>query len=676
MWWQRVKQAIARVRSKNIPVPAPTPTNLELAQASIHQGNLQAQQGDLNQAIASYRQAIALEPNQAEFHLGLGCLLLPQGQLIAAQDSFQQAIALNRQLVEAHIQLGNLFVKQQQLELAITYYQQAIALDGNRAEVHLGLGHLFIEQKNLEAAKQSFQQAISLNSQLVEAHIQLGNLFVQQQQLEFAIGCYQQVIKIDVTHAGAHFALGNLLIKQGELKQATACYRQAIAWQPDWMEIYLHLGNVLTEQGEWEEAIAIYQKALTLHPNLPNIQLKIGNLQAEQGRIAEAIAIYKQTTINSLLVVDQLTNAPLIVLVADLVLPRVCKIAYGLKSIGWQVILLYQNAPFNEPEKYCDRVYIYHSPAEALAIARQFHPIVYHIFSVIDFVIASLFIHDKPGKIVFDDYDVMAGMMKEDWTSRHFTGQMQLEKFCLENADGLCCRSIEMQYSRRCFEYKYRGKRIFFADYCWNFPNITISTSYQSTDDAIHVVYAGNIPYEKSQKPSNYLLLLAETLAQHKIHYHIYPAPHVVENFKTDLLGYIQLSDQSPFFHLHQPLDNEDMIEEFTQYDLGLSMFGQEHSSYHQPYHVQQKFEYCMANKLYDYLDAGLPYLIVKPLRFLRFLANRDRVGIDIEKILSLDRSHLKQTIIPALKKSAEQAKIINSIERQIIRLRDFYLAL
>lgn len=676
MWWQRVKQAIARVRSKNLPVPVPTVTNLELAQASIDRGNLQAQQGDLNQAIASYRQAIALEPNQAEFHLGLGCLLLQSGELIAAQESFQRAIALNPQLVEAHIQLGNLFVQNKQLELAITYYQQAIALDGNRAEIYFGLGHLFLEQKNLEAAKQSFQQAISLDHELVGAHIQLGNLFVQQQQLELAITCYQQALNIDPNHAGSYFALGNLLTKKGQLNQAIACYRQAIAWQPDWMEIYLNLGNLLTEQGEWEEAIATYQQALNLNPNLPDIQLKIGNLQAEQGRIAEAIAIYQQTKINSLLVVDQLTNAPLIVLVADLVLPRVCKIASGLKSIGWQVILLYQNAPFNEPEKYCDRVYRYHSPAEALAIARQFYPVVYHIFSVMDYVVASLFIRDKPGKIVFDDYDVMAGMMKEDWTSRHYTGQMQLEKFCLENADGLCCRSIEMQYSRRYFGYKYRGKRIFFADYCWNFPNLTISTSHQSTDDAIHIVYAGNIPHQKSPEPSHYLLLLAETLAKHKIHYHIYPAPHAVDNFATDLLGYMQLSQHSQFFHLHQPLNNEEMIQEFTQYDLGLSMFGQEHISYHQPYHVQQKFEYCMANKLYDYLDAGLPYLIVKPLKFLRFLANRDRVGIDMEEILSLDRSHLKQKIIPALKKSAEQAKIINSIERQIIRLRDFYLAL
>ena len=48
-----------------------------------------------------------------------------------------------------------------------------------------------------------------------------------------------------------------------------------------------------------------------------------------------------------------------------------------------------------------------------------------------------MLIHNKLGKIVFDDYDVMAGMVKENFVRKRYPDNLELERFCLENADGL-----------------------------------------------------------------------------------------------------------------------------------------------------------------------------------------------------------------------------------------------
>ena len=64
-------------------------------------------QGKLEEAIASYRQAVRLKPDYAEAYNNLGNALKDQGKLEEAIASYQQALRLKPDYAEAHNNLGN-----------------------------------------------------------------------------------------------------------------------------------------------------------------------------------------------------------------------------------------------------------------------------------------------------------------------------------------------------------------------------------------------------------------------------------------------------------------------------------------------------------------------------------------------------------------------------------------
>ena len=63
--------------------------------------------GQLDEAIAEYKQAITLDPKFALAHYNLGIALRAKGQVEAAIAEFKQAIRLDPKLALAHNNLGN-----------------------------------------------------------------------------------------------------------------------------------------------------------------------------------------------------------------------------------------------------------------------------------------------------------------------------------------------------------------------------------------------------------------------------------------------------------------------------------------------------------------------------------------------------------------------------------------
>ena len=117
------------------PIARPLPSGPTYAQAHYNLGNALRDKGQLDEAIAAYRQAIALKPNYAEAHSNLGNALKAKGQLDDAIAAYRQAIALRpdyrRSLQQSRpIALGD----KGQLDDAIAAYRQAIALFPNRAD--------------------------------------------------------------------------------------------------------------------------------------------------------------------------------------------------------------------------------------------------------------------------------------------------------------------------------------------------------------------------------------------------------------------------------------------------------------------------------------------------------------------------------------------------------------
>ncbi len=83
-------------------------------------------QGRFDEAIAQFRQALAIDPNAAEVHCNLGNVLVGQRRFSEAISHYQQALRINPDAAETHHGLATLLLAQGQTEQAMAHWREAL----------------------------------------------------------------------------------------------------------------------------------------------------------------------------------------------------------------------------------------------------------------------------------------------------------------------------------------------------------------------------------------------------------------------------------------------------------------------------------------------------------------------------------------------------------------------
>jgi tetratricopeptide (TPR) repeat protein len=81
--------------------------------------------GELDEAIAAYRQAIVLKPEEASVHFGLGFLLARNERSDEAISAFRDALARAPNYAEAQLHLARALAKKEAFDEAIAAYRKA-----------------------------------------------------------------------------------------------------------------------------------------------------------------------------------------------------------------------------------------------------------------------------------------------------------------------------------------------------------------------------------------------------------------------------------------------------------------------------------------------------------------------------------------------------------------------
>jgi tetratricopeptide (TPR) repeat protein len=177
-------------------------------------------------AVAAYRQAIKLRPDDAKAHYNLGHALRKQKRLDEAVAALRQAVKLRPDYAKAHNNLGNALRKQKAFDEAMAAYRQAIALQPDYALAHNNLGTVLYEQKKLDESIAAFHQAIAIRPDLAEAHNNLGNALRKKKALDEAAAAYREAITLQPKFAEPHLNLGLALIQQARFKEALAALKK------------------------------------------------------------------------------------------------------------------------------------------------------------------------------------------------------------------------------------------------------------------------------------------------------------------------------------------------------------------------------------------------------------------------------------------------------------------
>src|SRR5262249_31449352 len=91
-------------------------------------------------AIACFRKAIALQPNNPKFHFNLGVALAGKGQLDDAIACYRKATELDPKKTDAHHNLGKGLARKGRLAEAVASFHKASELDPQDPIIHADLG--------------------------------------------------------------------------------------------------------------------------------------------------------------------------------------------------------------------------------------------------------------------------------------------------------------------------------------------------------------------------------------------------------------------------------------------------------------------------------------------------------------------------------------------------------
>jgi tetratricopeptide (TPR) repeat protein len=168
----------------------------DCAQRADNIGNAYEHKGNRDHAIASYDQAIKIDPECAAAFNNHGLVYQGKGDLEHAIADYDHAIKLDPKLAIAMVNRANAYKARGDLAHAIADYDQAIKLNLNDAVLFHNRGVVHQAKGQLDYAIGDYDQAIMLDPKYAKAFYNRGNAYKAKGDLAHAIADWNEALRL------------------------------------------------------------------------------------------------------------------------------------------------------------------------------------------------------------------------------------------------------------------------------------------------------------------------------------------------------------------------------------------------------------------------------------------------------------------------------------------------
>jgi tetratricopeptide (TPR) repeat protein/ADP-heptose:LPS heptosyltransferase len=268
-----------------------------------------------DEAIASYRRALELNPQFNRAHQELGELLWKLNRHAEARPHFQAAgLSLPGELVksaasattsagvpdriskaeDAQLSTIRQLVQARQIDAARSAAEKLLSKFPDCTEAMILLAELLHEDQEEAAAAEYLEAAIDIEPS-AQAYLLLGRVLEAQGHDTEALATFQLAFALDEHLAPAQIHAANLALKLNQAALAEQYYRAALQLVPNNRELWNALGLSLFEQGHLAAAIDCYQQALKISApqTYPTAQANLAFALLQQGEYAEGWQAYE-----------------------------------------------------------------------------------------------------------------------------------------------------------------------------------------------------------------------------------------------------------------------------------------------------------------------------------------------------------------------------------------------
>ncbi len=257
--------------------------------------------GRSEDAVATYRQAIALRPTDAAAPLALAHTLEDRGDAVGARPLYVSALGLQKVPAERELTLRTLMtlaLDAKDWDAAKDWHGQLVKMQPTSLFERGELARELFSRGEYARAEDEFRALVTAsqgdNRALAPALKDLGKTLAKAHKSDEAIATLRKALQVAGAEAGVRHEVYDAI---------TEIYR-ADQRLPEWVKLLegehpgdfprlALLGSLYEETGDAERALATYRRALAVSPRQIDLRLKMIRLLQSQGELDTAIREYE-----------------------------------------------------------------------------------------------------------------------------------------------------------------------------------------------------------------------------------------------------------------------------------------------------------------------------------------------------------------------------------------------
>jgi tetratricopeptide (TPR) repeat protein len=200
-------------------------------------------------SVALWSHTLAVTERNFVAHDSMGAELIGEGRIQEAMAHFQAAAAINPRDAFSQLDLGVCEKRQGNIKGAVERYETALRLSADtslRATAFGNLGSIYRAAGDYVHARENYDSALGLQPDNKFALIGLGLIAQKTGDLTHAAEFYSRAVEAEPSDA-AYLLLAQALEKAGRPQQAETAYAQAQKMSPNWNVTEQAVGHLLQE---------------------------------------------------------------------------------------------------------------------------------------------------------------------------------------------------------------------------------------------------------------------------------------------------------------------------------------------------------------------------------------------------------------------------------------------
>ena len=267
------------------------------AQSYYRLGIIHGLKGRPEEALASYLQALELDPEIVPARVSAAALLSRAGRYAEAKGELMIAVGLDSTYEKAYYNLGLVYSEEARMDSALMMMERALDLKPDYILARVGLAAVLYEMGNLDRAgelllrlrgdaelpqgsrhqveylagllptrKAWLEARRGEEQRLSDMHLLRGDIMISILLMDRALAQYAEAIRLDPRSAAAHYQEGIIHFGRGDLDRTLESLAGALEADPRYEGANLAVGIVQAKRGDYRAACSAFEAELAVNP--------------------------------------------------------------------------------------------------------------------------------------------------------------------------------------------------------------------------------------------------------------------------------------------------------------------------------------------------------------------------------------------------------------------------